>query len=64
MAALVLGPIMWLIALVIAAWLFAYGWAIQLGLLITIASFLIALAGLAVLHKGRTREERRYVDRG
>jgi ABC-type transport system involved in multi-copper enzyme maturation permease subunit len=63
-AGLILGPIMWLVALAVAAWLFAYGWAIQLGLVITIASFVLAFVFLAVLRRGRVREERRYVDRG
>jgi hypothetical protein len=63
-AGLVFGPIMWLVALVVAAWLFKYGWAIQVGLVITVGSFVLAFAALAVLRGGRRREERRYVDRG
>jgi hypothetical protein len=63
-AAFVLGPILWLVALTVAAWLFAYGWAIQLALLVAAASFLASLLVLALLRAGRRREERRYVARG
>jgi hypothetical protein len=63
-AAFVLGPILWLVALVVAAWLINESWAIEVGLLVTIAAFLVALVVLAVLREGRQREERRYADRG
>jgi hypothetical protein len=62
-AALILGPILWFVALAVAAWLLAYSWAIELGLLVTVASFLLSLAVLALLRVGRRREERRYVAR-
>jgi len=61
---LVLGPLLWLIALVISALVFHYSWAIQLGLVVTAACFVVALLGLALLHAGRRRQERRYVARG
>jgi hypothetical protein len=61
--ALVLGPLLWVVALAVAAWLFAYTWAIQIGLLVTLGSFLVALAMLAVLRTGRERQARRYADR-
>ena len=63
-AALVLGPILWLVALIVAAWLFKYSWAIQLGLAVAAASFLLALLVLALLRRGRRRQEMRYADRG
>ena len=62
--ALVIGPVLWLVALVVAAWLFDYSSAIALGLLVTVASFLVSLVVLALLHAGRRRQERRYADRG
>jgi membrane protein implicated in regulation of membrane protease activity len=62
-AALVVGPILWLGALVAAAWVSAYTWAIGRGLLVTFASFVVALIVLALMRAGRRREERRYEDR-
>ena len=63
-AAFVLGPLGWLLALMIAAALFHRSWAITVGLLVTVASFLVSLLVLALLHALRMREERRYADRG
>ena len=63
-AALVLGPILWLVALIVAAWLFKYSWAIQLGLAVAAATFLLALLVLALVRRGRRRQEMRYADRG
>ncbi len=60
----VLGPLLWLVAIAIAAWFFEYTWAIALGLLVTAASFLLALVVLALLRQARRRQERRYVDGG
>ncbi len=62
--AFVLGPLVWLAALVAAAWLLANSQVIELGLLVTVVSFLVSLIVLALLRAGRRREERRYVDRG
>ena len=61
-AAIVLGPILWLVALIAAAWLFDYSLAIALGLLVTVASFLVSLAALTLLRARRQRQERRYAD--
>ena len=58
----VLGPFLWLVVIAVAAWFFEYTWAIALGLVLTVASFLIALAVLALLRHLRLRQERRYVD--
>ncbi|HXV34319.1 MAG TPA: hypothetical protein VD769_09935 [Gaiellaceae bacterium] len=63
-ARLVYGPLLWLVALVAVAWVVTHRWAIQVGLVVTFASFLVALALLALLRAGRRREERRYVARG
>jgi membrane protein DedA with SNARE-associated domain len=58
--AAVIGPIAWVIAWMVAAWLIVHTDAIELGLLITIASFLIAVPILGLLAWGRNREERRF----
>ena len=59
-AGFVLGPILWLVALIVAAWLFDYSWAIALGLLVTLASFIVSLVVLAWLRAARRRQEERY----
>jgi membrane protein implicated in regulation of membrane protease activity len=59
-AGLVLGPLLWLVALIVGAWLFEYSWAIGVGLLATLAAFLVSLVVLTVLRAGRQREDRRY----
>lgn len=63
-AGFVLGPVLWLVALIVAAWLFDYSWAIGVGLLVTVASFLVSLLVLAILHSRRRSQERRYADSG
>ena len=62
-AASVLGSLAWLIALLIAARLVNRTDAIEVGLLITAASIVVAAVVLSILRLGRRREERRYVDR-
>jgi hypothetical protein len=62
-AAIVLGPILWVVALMVASWLLDRTNAIELGLLVTAASFLFAAVVLSLLRVGRRREERRYADR-
>lgn len=60
----VVGPVLWLVAIAVAAWFFEYTWAIALGLVVTVTSFLVALVVLALLRTGRVRQEERYVDSG
>ena len=62
-AGVILGPLLWLLVLAIAAWVYEYTWAIGLGLVVTVASFVVSLVVLAVLRAGRERQERRHVDR-
>ena len=62
-AALVLGPIMWVVALMVASWLLDRTDAIDFGLLLVVGSFLLAVVVLSLLRLGRRREERRYADR-
>jgi peptidoglycan/LPS O-acetylase OafA/YrhL len=63
-AGAIVGPLLWLAVLIVAAWAFEYSWAIGFGLLVTVVSFAVALIVLAVLHSARRRAERRYVARG
>jgi presenilin-like A22 family membrane protease len=63
-AGFVLGPVLWLSALVVGAWLFDHTSAVALGLLVAVASFLVSLLVLALLRAGRRRQERRYADGG
>jgi hypothetical protein len=58
--AAVIGPIAWVIAWMVAAWLIYRNDLIEFGLLVTIASFLFAVPVLGLLAWGRTREERRF----
>jgi membrane protein implicated in regulation of membrane protease activity len=59
-AGIVLGPLLWLVALMVGAWLFEYSWAIAVGLLVTLASFVISLVVLTIVRTGRLRQEKRY----
>ena len=62
-AAVVVGPILWVMLLVIASWLLDHTNAIELGLLISTATFVFAAVVLSLLRLARRREERRYADR-
>ncbi len=59
-AALVLGPILWLAALVLAAWVVHKTDAIALGLAVMAGSFVIAVLVLSLLYVSRRRQEKRY----
>ena len=61
-AGLILGPVIWLVAFMITAYLLQNSWAIEAGLLIALGSFVIAFAVLAILRQARIRQEQRYVD--
>ena len=63
-AGFVLGPILWLAALIVAAALFEESAAIALGLLVTVAAFVVSLLTLGLLHAARRRQERQYAHRG
>jgi hypothetical protein len=58
--AAVIGPVAWVIAWLVAAWLIEHSDAIEFGLLVTIASFAVAVPVLGLLAWGRAREERRF----
>ena len=59
-AALVLGPILWLAALVLAAWVVDKTDAIALGLAVLAGSFVIAVLVLSCVYVARRRQEKRY----
>ena len=59
-AAIVLGPLMWVVALVVAAWLVHHRDSIEYALAVAATSFVVALLVLLLLRRGRLREERRY----
>ncbi len=61
---IVFGPLLWLVAFIVAAYAFASTSVIELALVITAASFVIAAVVLALLRAGRKREAKRYVDAG
>jgi hypothetical protein len=61
--AFTIGPLVWLLALVVVAIVFRRTNAIGLGILVAIAAFGIAMAVLGALYAGRRREERRYAAR-
>ena len=60
----VVGPLLWLVAIAAVAWFFEYTWAIGFGVAVTVTMFLIALVGLVLFRAARVRQERRYVDAG
>jgi hypothetical protein len=62
-ATAIAGPVLWLIALSVGAVLIARGRAIEVGVLVAFASFVLALLVLTLLRAGRRREERQYGDR-
>lgn len=62
-AAFVLGPVAWVVALLIVALVVARRDAIGIGLLVAGSSFVIAAVVLSLLRLGRLREERRHADR-
>ena len=60
--AIVVGPLLWVVAFVVAALVAVEGAAIGIGLLVATASLLAALVLLTLLRVGRRRRERRYAD--
>ena len=62
-AAIVFGPILWVVALIAVGWVVNQKSAVEFGLVIAGASFAGATVVLSLLRLGRRREERRYVER-
>jgi hypothetical protein len=55
-----IGPFVWLVSIVVVAVVLRHTRSIELGLLITVCSFVLALLVLLLLHARRRRQERRY----
>jgi hypothetical protein len=62
-AAIVFGPIAWIVLFAVTSVVIEYTDAIALGLLIAAVSFMAAVIVLSLLRWARHREERRYADR-
>jgi zinc transporter ZupT len=62
-AAFILGPIFWLVALVAAAVLLEFTGAILFGLAVTAGSFMISMLVLGLVYGARRRDEKRYAER-
>jgi NO-binding membrane sensor protein with MHYT domain len=58
-AAFVLGPLIWLVALVVGLLLIHRADVIEVGLLITFAAFVVSCAGLLAFYVARRRQELR-----
>jgi hypothetical protein len=59
-----LGPLLWLVALLLVAAVLERTTAIEIGLIVTVATFLVSLVVLTLLRIARGREERRFAARG
>lgn len=62
--AALIGPVAWVIAWLVAAWLISRSNIIETGLLVAIGSFVVAIPVLGLLAWGRRREERRFLREG
>jgi zinc transporter ZupT len=62
-AAFVLGPLAWLVALTIAAIVLDYTGALLFGLTVAATSFVVAIVVLFLVHAARRRQEKRYAER-
>ena len=60
----VLGPLLWIVALVTVALVLHFTSAIELGLLIALISAVVSTIVLVLLRQGRVRQEKRYAARG
>jgi hypothetical protein len=59
-----LGPLLWVVALIVVAWVLHDSSAIELGLLVALISAVVSTIGLVLLRQGRVRQEKRYAARG
>jgi len=59
----IVGPILWLVALSVAAFVFTSTEAVPIGIAVAVVSCLIAMIILNLLLSSRRRQERRYVGR-
>ena len=58
------GPLLWLVALITVAWVLHFTSAIELGLLIALISAVLSTILLVLLRQDRVRSETRYAARG
>jgi hypothetical protein len=63
LAAAIAGSLMWVVALVVAALVLDRSAAIQIGVIVTFASFLVSTFLLVMLRAARRRRERRHAAR-
>jgi hypothetical protein len=63
LAAFILGPVAWVIALTVGALVLEHTDAIELGAVVTFVSLVVSAIVLSLLRLGRLREERRYEHR-
>jgi Flp pilus assembly protein TadB len=59
----ILGPLLWLVALVVAAIVLHRIYAIEVGILVAFVSLVVSLLVLLLLRGGRNRERERFADR-
>ena len=64
LVAIVVGPLLWVVALVTVAWVFHFSSVIELGLLIVLIATVVSTIVLILLRHARDREEERYAARG
>jgi membrane-associated phospholipid phosphatase len=62
--AVVVGPLIWVVALSTVAWVLHISSAIELGLLIALISAAVSTIVLPLVRHGRIRQEERYAARG
>ncbi len=62
--AIVIGPLLWIVAFVTVGLVLHFSSAIELGLLIALLSAVLSLILLAGLRLDRVRQEKRYAARG
>lgn len=61
-AGAIVGPLLWIVAIVLVAVEVHRSSAVALGLLVAAGSFVVSLVVLTALRVGRVRQERRYVE--
>ena len=61
---IVVGPLLWLVALITVAAVLHFTSAIELGLLIALITAVLSTIVLVLLRQGRVRQEKRYAARG
>ena len=62
--AIVIGPFLWLVALITVAAVLHFTSAIEFGLLIALIAAVLSTIILVLLRQGRIRQERRFAARG